>query len=253
MFYPPGLVGRHNETIPQHFNLLPEPDKIAYRTLQITLNPGPIIGNKWRPPDSFEDNLRKIRLFVERGDENDWKRYLVCGICWLDNGIAINTRQLKLLLSKCKSSINGSLLKMGYSTDTTNTGSKNALFSKIPLLKGNFNELRQWTFRMKTSGSSLASNQSEPLQIIKNPISVPGSLEAYSPGSLGLSIYAPNPSVPLPLSPILSISPLRLQPGSLPCPIISTSIEEPSISGQSSYIFPPKMREKLITTQQNVQ
>jgi hypothetical protein len=50
--------------------------------------------------------LTTVRNFVMWNETDDWKRALVCGICWLNADIAINTRQLRLLLSKCKSSIN---------------------------------------------------------------------------------------------------------------------------------------------------
>ena len=147
--------------------------------------------------ETLEEMLSAIRVFAERGDENDWRRYLVCGICWLDNAIAINTRQLRLLLSKCKSSINGSLQKMGYITSTANMESRKILIPKIPLLKDNFNELRQWTIRCKNDDSekmSRAANPGKPElpvpELNAPTISLPRLVDA-SPEALKGDIVAP--------------------------------------------------------------
>jgi hypothetical protein len=72
----------------------------------------------------------------------------VCGVCWLLNGIVINNRQLEILIDKCKSSINGSLQKMGCSMLQSRNESSGSLSEAIPLLKNNFNELREWTVRL---------------------------------------------------------------------------------------------------------
>jgi hypothetical protein len=97
--------------------------------------------------EGFSELLGSIRSFCIRNREDDWKRCLVCGVCWLPSGLAINNRQLSLLINKCKSSINGSLQKMGYSTLQSRTESTGALCDSIPLLRDNFNELREWTVR----------------------------------------------------------------------------------------------------------
>jgi hypothetical protein len=90
--------------------------------------------------------LDAIKAFAIR-DDDDWKRCLVCGVMWLPGSIAINTRQLRLLIDKCKSSINGSLHRMGYSSATSRGDTSRQLIEYVPKLRGNFNELRQWTVR----------------------------------------------------------------------------------------------------------
>jgi hypothetical protein len=82
-----------------------------------------------------------------RNDGDDWKRGLVCGICWLNSGIAVNTRQLRLLLSKCKSSINSMFQSIGFSSIPTTNDYEAALTAYFPLIKDNFAELRRWTIR----------------------------------------------------------------------------------------------------------
>jgi hypothetical protein len=133
---------------PQYWDLLPDEDKAAYNRLKHEFSAGALHhGRRSTGAESFDAMLEAIREFAERDDENDWRRFLVCGLCWMDNAIAINTRQLRLLISKCKSSINGSLQKMGYATNASHTNSWKAIFPHIPLLKDHFSELRQWTIR----------------------------------------------------------------------------------------------------------
>jgi hypothetical protein len=91
--------------------------------------------------------LEAIKAFAVRDDEDDWKRCIVCGVIWLPGSIAINTRQLRLLIDKCKSSINGSLQRMGYSSVTSRGDTSKQLIEFVPKLPGNFSELRQWTVR----------------------------------------------------------------------------------------------------------
>jgi hypothetical protein len=71
----------------------------------------------------------------------------VCGICWIPDGIAINTRQLRLLVGKCKSSINAMFQNIGYATIPTTRDYGTTLVELLPVLKDNFSELRKWTVR----------------------------------------------------------------------------------------------------------
>lgn len=134
---------------PQYWDLLSESDKDAYNELHKEFESGVMKRARNGRAESFEEMLENIKRFCAKDDDNDWKRYLVCGVCWLDEAIAINTRQLRLLVCKCKSSINGSLQKMGYSTNMAHSESWKILFPKIPLLKDHFSELRKWTIRYK--------------------------------------------------------------------------------------------------------
>lgn len=137
---------------PKYFSLLPEPEKAGYIRLRNDLVGITKMPAKMRSPEPFLNVLYRIRCFCLRNDENDWKRCLVCGVCWLKEGIATNTRTLKILLNKCKSSINGSLLKMGYITHHTRNDLTAQLSSAIPILRDNFSEMREWAIRIKKEG-----------------------------------------------------------------------------------------------------
>ena len=143
------LLIQSNET-PQFIEFLSKEDKQKYYDLRKDL---------WNLENKFKRNKRleslqkaldKIHDFCVQNDDNDWKRSIVCGVIWFDQGIAINTRQLKILINKCKSSINGALLKMGYTSSTTKGEGFDSLLRKIPYLRGNFVEQRMWTVRKKS-------------------------------------------------------------------------------------------------------
>lgn len=132
---------------PKFFEMLSDGDKALYQNLRSSLSSHACRNRRGKRLENFSEMLSTIKTFCLRHDDDDWKRCLVCGVCWLPNGIAINTRHLSLLIDKCKSSINGSLQKMGYSTLQSRSESSGALSDTIPLLKNNFNELREWTIR----------------------------------------------------------------------------------------------------------
>ena len=140
---------------PQFIEFLSEEDKKNYYLLRKDL---------WNLDNKFKRNKRvislqnaldKIHNYCIQNDESDWKRCIVCGVIWYDEGIAINTRQLKILINKCKSSINGALQKMGYTSSTTKGEGFDSLLRKIPYLRGNFVEQRMWTVRKKVTSTPL--------------------------------------------------------------------------------------------------
>lgn len=137
-----------NDSKPQYFNLISKEDQDKYSNLRSTLSSHVCRNRRGKRLETFAEMLNAIQIFCIRGDSDDWKRCLVCGVCWIPNGIAINTRQLGLLIDKCKSSINGSLQKMGYTTLQSRSESSAPLIEAIPALKSNFAELRQWTVRL---------------------------------------------------------------------------------------------------------
>ena len=134
---------------PLHWDLLDENDKKEYKTLQRDLSSTTCRNIRNQRLDQFKDMLELIKIYINRFDENDWKRSLVCGICWLNEGIAINTMQFSGLLGKCKSSINGSLQMLGYKPFPCSSSQNKELLDKIPYLKQNPAEIKQWTLRKK--------------------------------------------------------------------------------------------------------
>jgi hypothetical protein len=162
-----------HESVPQYWELLSDADKTTYLQLKHDFTEAGLKRGRNTRLETFDGILDTIRHFAERSDENDWRRFLVCGVCWLDNGIAINTRQLRILLSKCKSSINGSLQKMGYTTSASHSESWKILFRHIPLLKDHFSELRQWTIRCRGPPALSAQIMAMPMPLELAVVPIP--------------------------------------------------------------------------------
>ena len=139
---------KKDEFRPKFFEMLDEADQEKYRELRATLSSQMCRNRRGKRLETFGEMLGAIKNFCVRNDENDWKRCLVCGVCFFPTGIGINNRQLSILIDKCKSSINGSLQKMGYTAMQSRNESSESLTKAIPILKDNFNELREWTVRL---------------------------------------------------------------------------------------------------------
>lgn len=133
--------------VPKYWNILSDFDKYHYNCLRMALSSQYGKNQRNKRIENFTEMLEIIKKFCVRGDGDDWRRFLVCGYCCFPEGIAINTRQLKILILKCKSSINGSLHKMGFNPNFGRAEACNSLLNAIPYLRENLNELRQWTVR----------------------------------------------------------------------------------------------------------
>lgn len=136
---------------PPHWDLLSDDDKVIYKGIYQALSAPTNRNKRNKRIDDFREIVDAILLFINQNETDAWKRRLVCGICKLSNGIAVNIAQLRKLIFKCKASINGSLKLMGYDSVASKTTSCAELFEKIPYLKTNSAELRQWTVRTSSN------------------------------------------------------------------------------------------------------
>ena len=137
---------------PRYWDLLSLEDKSSYEVMRGALSSPSCKNRRNKSLETFTEIIETIHSYVVRNDNDDWKRALVCGVCWLGkDAVAINTRQLRLLIAKCKSSINGSFQQMGYCTLPAGTESASSLIKYFPFLRDNFSELRQWTVRRRSN------------------------------------------------------------------------------------------------------
>jgi hypothetical protein len=157
--------------VPSYWALLDDVDKVSYLAMRQALSSSACKHRRHHATEINRDVLATIRSFVMRNNAEDWKRALVCGICWLPGAIAINTRQLRQLLSKCKSSINSMFQSLGYTAVPTTTDYGSALAGAFPLIKDNFAELRQWTIR-SAKPAALDDEQVQPPDVL---IELPGA------------------------------------------------------------------------------
>lgn len=133
---------------PKYWDLLKTDDQHIYREMHQAIT-APIMKKVSRVED-FREIIDAIDLFENIDDDDKWKRCLVCGIFKVKDMIAVNICQLKYLISKCKSSINGSLRRIGYGKTVKKAEVYELLFESIPYLKKNPSELRKWTMRYFT-------------------------------------------------------------------------------------------------------
>jgi hypothetical protein len=140
-------MSRDGAEIP-HFGLLSLEDQAKFCELR----------RQFSDPDSrYHRNLRiatfhacfaVLRSFCIRYEEVDWVRCLVCGVLWLGSDeIAINAQQLRHVLGKCKSSINGAFNRMHYDGVPLGSDQVKRITTAIPYLESHPSELRQWSIR----------------------------------------------------------------------------------------------------------
>jgi hypothetical protein len=87
---------------------LSDADKLTFVQLKAIISSTTGKSPQTRHAMVFADTLEVIRTFIVRNNKDDKIRSLVCGIYWIPGGIPINIHQLRPLVPKCKSSINGS-------------------------------------------------------------------------------------------------------------------------------------------------
>jgi hypothetical protein len=131
--------------------LLNEADRVKYRQLQQLMETLTFRTNREQVAIKFQVILSQIKQFAIRCDGDDWRRCFVCGIVWLDGAVAVNTRQLSVLMSKCKSSINAGFRAIGFTNSVMSPSQALALIREFPFFAHNSNEIRQWTIRENPS------------------------------------------------------------------------------------------------------
>lgn len=156
--------------VPKFWNLLSDADRYQYMYIRARLSNVTTKTQRYKRIENFTDCLAVVKSFAVRGDADDWKRCLVCGVGWpSDKEVAINTHQLKILISKCKSSINGSLLKMGYTGIMPRGQASRSLEQLFPILRENHGDIRQWTIRQN---SGPVSAEASPIPMIQETAGV---------------------------------------------------------------------------------
>jgi hypothetical protein len=142
---------------PQYWNFLSTADKEIYRRITAALSAPRSRNQKGRRIEDFSQIIQALEVFEGSDDDGKWKRCLVCGLCRIPEGIAVNTTQLKRLVFRCKSSINGSLKGIGYGRIISSAVAYESLFKQIPYLRHRPADIRQWTIRTcDTSPSDIA-------------------------------------------------------------------------------------------------
>jgi hypothetical protein len=154
------------EQIPTFFDRLIPADQASYTTLRLHVSRSGLRYNRFHRLDTLQTIFDEIRLYCLKGDAFDGTRCAICGIAWLPFGdIAINTRQLRILIAKSKSSINGAIAKMNFVTLALKDEEIERLSVAMPLLRGHVKELRQWTIRRPIAGEQVPQKESQQMAV----------------------------------------------------------------------------------------
>jgi hypothetical protein len=150
-------------SIPEYWNMLNDDDKKQYRQLRKLIDPLSLRTTRDQLPVKFQIVLSEIQRYSIRSNGDDWRRCVACGIVWLDDALAISTRQLRALIGKCKSSINAGFQSLGYVPSPMSSYHASQLMGFLPFLPQNSSDFRQWTIRVLAK-SPLTSPFGEPVK-----------------------------------------------------------------------------------------
>lgn len=100
-----------------------------------------------RKNNSFRKEVTQIIDFVDRRDEDREVRACATGLVKVGNLLCVNTRQLKKLIHRCKSSINNGLQHLGFTAVKLKPGDDRLLAAALPGIAHYPCIARQWTVR----------------------------------------------------------------------------------------------------------
>ena len=152
---------------PKHFQLLSDTDQETYKEMQAYFL-SHAMSSKNCGESAFQDTIDRIRSFCLRKDEDDWKRSVVCGICWMTNNVLISVQQLQVLLGKCKSSINGSFHRLHYTSCGPRVNLSDVA-DEIPFFNSCPGELRRWTLRVHKEDTPCVTESADDSDILDQP------------------------------------------------------------------------------------
>jgi hypothetical protein len=96
------------------FGILAVDDRTKYAAMAQQLRSEDLKYVRGQGSRAFHQILMTVLAFCHPGTPDDWRRYVACGICPLEHGLATNTRQLAALLGRSKSTINGGFGAIGF-------------------------------------------------------------------------------------------------------------------------------------------
>jgi hypothetical protein len=100
------------DLVPNHWGLISPEDQQEYITIRSRFQNAIAQSRRGERVNVFIQRLKVIRSFIGRELSAQWKRSTVSGILFLSSALIINIQQLRIILRKCKLSINGSLQQL---------------------------------------------------------------------------------------------------------------------------------------------
>jgi hypothetical protein len=133
---------------PHSWDMLSSEEQGEFAKLYAGFHQKQRISSKDRRSATFHGELEQVLRFVEHGTTFKEHRCIVAGICFAGPYVCINTRLLKNLLGRCKSSINGIFQQLGYSTLRTKSKARLCVVGCMPSLGVQQDFVRQWAVRL---------------------------------------------------------------------------------------------------------
>ncbi|OHT02371.1 hypothetical protein TRFO_30566 [Tritrichomonas foetus] len=130
-----------------HWNQLSREDQAAFMQLHIHFIKQQKEHFKDRKNNTFFSDISCLLQYIEYSPLRKDDRAICVGIACSGPFVCVNTQQLKIILGRCKSSINNCFQQIGYDALKTKGKSREAVLSIIPSLITEQNTLRKWTVR----------------------------------------------------------------------------------------------------------
>jgi hypothetical protein len=127
-------------------SMLSEEEQRLFENLQTLVDSPSCKYNRNRKRVTFAEIFAAIWAFIHLDDRDKWIRCLLCGICPLDDTVAICVQRLAILLGQSKSSVNGMFTEMGYKAAPM-TVRKLTTLQQIIRALNQPQEIRKWTIR----------------------------------------------------------------------------------------------------------
>jgi hypothetical protein len=144
-------------SVSAYWNLLSEDDRLEYMRLSQRFFADQklsalVRAGRERRGVVFMKEILAVLQYIERSSENTELRSIVTGLCIHGPFVCINTRALKGILCRCKSSINGLFQELGYGQWRARYDREFVMLA-MPSLRKDPSVLRQWTIRQVADDS----------------------------------------------------------------------------------------------------
>jgi hypothetical protein len=142
-----GLVFEESISITRSWMALPAQDKCRYSQLREVF----LHRSLRDKPDTgalFESEIQSVRQFVDYSPIGREDRAIIAGLAMSADLVAVNTRQLKNLIGRCKSSINAGFHRLGFAPIRAKPQVRERVLAALPLLRQDPASLRRWTVRV---------------------------------------------------------------------------------------------------------
>ena len=130
-----------------HWNQLTAEDQATFRQLHLHFLQQQKEHMKDRKTSFFFNDILCLMKFIDYTVLRRDDRAICTGLAFSGPFACVNTQQLKVILGRCKSSINNSFQQIGYDAVKNKTKSREAVLAIIPSLIAEQNTLRKWTVR----------------------------------------------------------------------------------------------------------